>query len=406
MNDAISQLEIASVAYGGMGIARYENLVYFVPGTVPGENVSAKVTTRKKNYVIAEALEILSPSPDRVSPPCPYFDRCGGCVYMHINAPLQRALKKQQLIDILTRLGKLNAPQVENIRYAPNDLYYRNRITVHKRTALGGMIGFFSRDNQSIIPIEKCIIAQHGLNRMFTQIRNLTDIPSPFAEIVIACDAQRSVALFTSQHTKKHTSFYYFDGGFHTHECPPFSYTLNGITLEYNTNTFFQTNNAVLGILCKELCDTEFNGSEVLIDAYCGVGIFSLLLHKKFDTVIGIEENGHACEFAMRNASKNNIKNVPILNTHVEKELKNILRQHSSRSCTVLLDPPRTGLSGQIVTALLHALPQRLIYISCEPTTLARDLAALSSTYSIERVIPFDMFPHTHHIETLVVLRK
>jgi tRNA/tmRNA/rRNA uracil-C5-methylase (TrmA/RlmC/RlmD family) len=404
------KLTIESVAYGGMGIARHNDLVHFVPATLSGETVLAAVTERKKTYVIAEARQILNPSPARIAPPCPYFQQCGGCSYLHMNYEEQLRIKHDQVHNTLTRLGKIEDPPITVVVPSPQCFNYRNRITLHKRAAFGNTFGFFANDNKTVVPIERCLIAHNALNAEFLRIRkdisqNKISI-APFDELILTTDGHEREACFTTQRSSKQTPVFYKEGALAKKTDSPFRFAYKTLRIEYGSQAFFQTNTGILEILCCELMNSVDENAVTLIDAFCGVGIFSLLLRERFKKVLGIEENQHATAWAQHNAEINDAHNVSFLNGRVEQRLSHVMRSIVPDTCTLLLDPPRSGVLPRIISEIVKALPRTIIYISCEPTTLARDLAALSSHYVLERVIPFDMFPQTKHIETLSVLTR
>ncbi|MFC1809528.1 23S rRNA (uracil(1939)-C(5))-methyltransferase RlmD [Candidatus Omnitrophota bacterium] len=425
-NKNMVELTIQSVAYGGMGIARCDKLVYFVETTLPNERVLAEIIERKKSYVIAKPIKIITPSPDRIMPPCEYFLLCGGCSYLHTQYESQLKLKKQQIYDIIERIAKIKDPPVEKTIASPQTFNYRNRITLHRRTATGPTIGFFSVDNKTLIPIEHCLIAHESINNEMLLVRKMDAAKklnlSKISEISLTCDKNVTTTLFTQKRTYHNNDCCYtrlnetqeivssniptLPATSGTKTKPFLSFRFKKLNILYSPYTFFQTNTEMLHILCEKLCEDIGEEVKTLIDAYCGVGIFSLILSDKCVKVIGIEENAASERMARRNLSKNKISNVTFLNKRVEPSLGPILKENSFSRCTLLLDPPRSGLSYRVIKSILFTPPQRIIYISCEPTTLARDLLKLSPLYTIKNIIPFDMFPHTKHVEVMTVLMR
>ncbi len=404
------KLTIESIAYGGMGIARHAGIVHFVPATCSGETVLAVVTQRKATYAIAQVREIITPSATRIVPACPFFSRCGGCAYLHMAYAEQLKIKEKQLHTILMRLGKVKDPPVAQVIASPNAFYYRNRITLHKRKACGHALGFFADDNETIIPIDHCLIAQQLLNAALANILKNTPPLAPtvkrFDDVLLTTDGARTEVCFTTQRSLKKASFSHMPDGCRREMEARFSFTYGTVRCEYGSSVFFQTNTEILRILCAELSELVRTEGGTLIDAYCGVGIFSLLLREKFRKVIGIEENPRAAEWALHNATINDAQNVFFITGRVEQKLAGILKSVEANDCTLLLDPPRSGVAPHGIAAILNALPRMIIYISCEPTTFARDLVALSPHYQLKSVIPFDMFPQTKHIESVAVLSR
>jgi 23S rRNA (uracil1939-C5)-methyltransferase len=350
MADTI-QLEITDIAFGGSGVARLDGKVYFVPFTAPGDVVRAKVVRDKKKFAEARLMEVVTPSPQRVQPPCPYFGRCGGCAYQHLAYDEQLALKHRQVEQTLRRVGRLAEVPMQPIVPSPRQYEFRNRIRVHVQ---GGQAGFFAHASHELVPIERCAIAQPEVNEALRDLR-------------------RRAAL---------------DG----------DYSL----VARNRSAFFeQTNDEVAAELLNHAERSITKGQSLLLDAYCGAGFFAHHLAAHFATVIGIEENEHAVGYARRQAQPHE----RYLAGDVAALLGEILAGHDMGRATVILDPPATGLSPRVVQLLQGTPPAEILYVSCNPATMARDLAELARTHRLESVTPFDMFPQTAEIEVLAVLR-
>jgi 23S rRNA (uracil1939-C5)-methyltransferase len=346
------ELHIDDVAFGGSGVARQAGKVVFVPFTIDGERVSARIVREKKQFAEAEVVEVLESSAHRAEPQCPYFGRCGGCAYQHISYQHQLELKARQVADVLRRIGKLDDLPIRPIVPSPESYGYRNRITVH---AQDGVIGFYRRDAHQLIDITHCPISRAEVNAALAQLR--------------------------SQRVR--------DGHF----------TLRA---QSAPRVFAQTNDAVANVL-RELVTSFFpERGKLLIDAFCGTGFFTKPLAEKFDRVIGIEWDRFAVEAARRDAASDET----YINGNVDFELPAVLQNESSSSCAVLVDPPASGLSQIIRSALLQFRPATLVYVSCNPATLARDLGQLESQFRIISVTPLDMFPQTAEIEVAVHLQR
>lgn len=351
MSDTL-QLEITDLAFGGAGVARHEGKVYFVPFTAPGDLIRARVTRDKKKFAEAVVEEILRPAPDRVTPPCPYFGSCGGCAYQHLPYAGQLALKHRQVEQALRRVGRLEHVPMLPIIPSPLEYAFRNRIRVHVQ---GGQAGFFAHGSHALVPIEHCALAQPAVNEALHKLR-------------------RSVV-------------------------PDGDYTL---TAGERGEFFEQTNDAVAAALLDLVARSVTSGRALLVDAYCGAGFFARHLAPQFQTVIGIEENEYAVAHARRHAGKNE----RYLAGDVAALLGEILQSHRAADITVLVDPPALGLAPRVVDLLQASAPAEILYVSCNPATLARDLSALTKTHRLESVTPLDMFPQTAEIEALAVLRR
>src|SRR5436305_1074075 len=345
----VADLKIENIAFGGKGVAREQGKAVFVPYTIEGELVSAEIVREKKQFAEAELVEVKQSSPDRVEPRCPYFGRCGGCAYQHINYEHQLAIKWRQVRDALQRIGKLKDVPMRPIIPSLKQYAYRNRITVH---AQEGVIGFFRRDSHQLIDIEHCPISSDEVNRALAELR--------------------------AQNPR--------DG----------HYTLRATS---EPRVFSQTNDAVANALRDLVVNLVPPNQELLIDAYCGAGFFTKALLDKFERVIGIDWD----RFAIAAAKENAKEKETYIAGDVETELLRPLE--SRRSTTLIVDPPATGLSAGVRKALIDLAPQTLIYISCNPPTLARDLRDLQDKFIIESVTPLDMFPQTAEIEVVADLR-
>jgi 23S rRNA (uracil1939-C5)-methyltransferase len=349
----VVDLKIEDVAFGGKGVAREQGKAVFVPYTIEGELVSAEIVREKKQFAQAELVEVKQSSPDRVEPQCPYFGRCGGCAYQHISYEHQLAIKWRQVRDALQRIGKLKDIPMRPIIPSPEQYGYRNRITVH---AQDGVIGFFRRDSHRLIDIEHCPISTDEVNRALIELR-----AQPYVR----------------------------DG----------HYTLRASA---NARVFSQTNDAVARALRDLVVDLVPPNQELLIDAYCGAGFFAKTLLEKFERVIGIDWD----RFAIAAAKENAKEKETYIAGDVETELKKVEAVRSTGPTTLIVDPPATGLSGDARKAIVDLAPTTLIYVSCNPPTLARDLRELQNNFTIESVTPLDMFPQTAEIEVVVHFRK
>lgn len=356
----VVDLKIEDVAFGGKGVAREQGKAVFVPYTIEGELVSAEIIREKKQFAEADLVEVKQSSPNRVAPECPYFGRCGGCAYQHIDYQHQLAIKWRQLRDALQRIGKLKDVPMRPIVPSPRQYAYRNRITVH---AQDGVIGFFRRDSHRLIDIECCPISREEVNRALAELRE-----------------------------QKHVR----DG----------HYTLRSA---FESRVFSQVNDEVAQTLRNLIVDLVPPNQELLIDAYCGAGFFAKALLDKFLRVIGIDWDRFAIAAAKQNASEKET----YIAGDVETELQKVGAVHLNTSpgrlrsiapSTIIIDPPATGLTEGVRKAISDLAPETLIYVSCNPPTLARDLKELQHKFAINSVTPLDMFPQTAEIEVVVHL--
>ena len=346
------ELKVKDVAFGGKGVARDEGKAVFIPFTIDGEWVSAKIVREKKQFAEAELVDVRESSLHRVKPECPYFGRCGGCSYQHIDYEHQLTLKFRQVRDVLRHIGKLADVPMRPIIPSPFSYRYRNRITVH---AQEGVVGFFRRESHRLIDIEACPIARPEVNDALVDLRS------------------RRVE----------------DG----------HYTLRA---EPGPRVFSQANDAVADALRNLIARLIPSGQELLVDAYCGAGFFTKTLLEKFERIIGIDWDKFAIEAARENAT---VKET-YLAGDVEEQLQRVLKTSPPAKTTVIVDPPATGLAENARRVIVDLAPATLIYVSCNPATLARDLKEMQERLTIESVTPLDMFPQTAEIEVVTHLHR
>ncbi len=350
----IVDLKIRDIAFGGKGVGRDNSKAVFVPFTIEGELVTAKIVREKKQFAESELVDVRQRSPDRVEPPCPYFGRCGGCAYQHINYEHQLGIKWRQVRDILQRIGKLKEVPMRPIIPSPEPYGYRNRITVH---AQDGVVGFFRRDSNRLIDIARCPISRDEVNRALMKLR--------------------------AQHVR--------DG----------HYTLRASS---GPCVFSQTNDAVANALRDLIRQFMPANQELLIDAYCGRGFFAKALLDKCKRVIGIDWDKFAVEAARKNATTKETYIAGDVDLELGR-LRSIAPSFQREKTVLIVDPPVTGLTPAVRKSVVALVPATLIYVSCNPPTLARDLADLQKRFTVESVTPLDMFPQTAEIEVAVNLQ-
>jgi tRNA/tmRNA/rRNA uracil-C5-methylase (TrmA/RlmC/RlmD family) len=345
-------LKIEDIAFGGKGVARDNGKAVFVPYTIAGESISAKITREKKQFAEAEIVDLREKSPHRVEAPCPYFGTCGGCAYQHIAYEHQLEIKTRQVGDVLRRIGKLKDVPMRAIIPSPREYGHRNRVTVH---AENGVIGYFQRDSHRLIDIERCPIAMDEVNRELADLRS--------------------------------------------HDVPDGHYTLRA---RPGPRVFSQTNDDVANALRDLIVQSIPANQELLVDAFCGAGFFAKALLDKFERVIGIDWD----RFAIAAARENGTEKETYVAGDVAAELYAALEKCDLEKTSLIVDPPATGLTAPIRKTIADFAPANVLYVSCNPATLARDLAELSWRFKIESVTPLDMFPQTAEIEVFSQLRR
>ncbi len=383
------ELTIHDVAVNG-GVARHQGAVIFVPWTIAGERVRARLKVLKKNFAEAELVDVIEPSPHRVEPRCPYFGTqaraaglplpCGGCQYQHIAYAGQLAIKKRQIIATLERIGGVAAPPVADVVGSPEVFGYRNKISMQadpRRQA----IGFHATDHRTLLDIARCEIAAEPLNEALATYRAA---PPP---------ADRPYSFFLRLDSR----------GMVGAGNQVLEETVAGVTLRVSANSFFQANRFLTGALVELVRQrVTAAGHRHLLDAYCGVGLFMIALAPQLDAGAGIECDRQAVIWARKNAQALGHRHLRFLDGYVEAQLSRALELLPRENTTLLLDPPRAGLSDRAREAVCKAALPHVVYVSCDFGTFARDTKAfLASGYRLAGVQPVDMFPQTAHCEVV-----
>jgi len=391
-------ITIEKLVYGGKGLGRQNGRVVLAPFVLPGETARVRVEARKAGFVEAELEEVVTPAPGRVEPPCPFFYRCGGCHYQHASYELQLEQKREIVREALARLGKLEAPPDTGIVSGP-PWNYRNRAQLH---ISGGEIGYYAHGSRRLVPVDHCPISSPKINEALAALAGMLR-DARFPAFV------RSIELFTNEsevqlnvlETSRPVARRFFDWcaeripGF-THDA--IEYAAGGCLFRVRRRSFFQVNR----FLIEPLVETAVAGAEgqTAFDLYAGVGLFTLPLARRFQTVTAVESSSSAAGDLEFNAARAAVA-VEVRRQPVET----FLEQTTQTPDFVLADPPRTGLGKPVVSQLLRLRPPRLAVVSCDPATLARDLGALvGGGYRIDQLTVLDLFPQTFHIETVTQL--
>jgi tRNA/tmRNA/rRNA uracil-C5-methylase (TrmA/RlmC/RlmD family) len=364
-------LVVSDIGFGGEGVARHNDFVLFIPFVLAGEEVVAEVVEVKKNFARARLVTIHKASASRVTPPCRYFGECGGCQYQHMAYPLQLEVKRKQVADLMERIGGFSSALVGEIVPCPQAYHYRNRIMVRSywnKQKQGFDLGFLRADSRQVVDIEECQIAEPELNSQLQALRS-----KPPAR-------------------------------------PGLKFVLRKLPENWvvPADSFFQNNFILLPQLVTVVRERlEQSGARFLIDAYCGVGFFGLELAESLEAFIGVEVDHHAIKAARQNAAGRGCRNGQFIQGRAELLLPELLRRFDADATAVLMDPPRTGCPPESLEALRRNRPRQVLYVSCHPATLARDLNALCAdgVFELARVTPLDMFPQTQHVECVADVR-
>jgi tRNA/tmRNA/rRNA uracil-C5-methylase (TrmA/RlmC/RlmD family) len=364
-------LTIDDIAFGGEGVARAEDFVVFVPFVAPGEVVEAEVTEVKKRFARARLLRVVAASSDRVEPLCPHFGQCGGCQYQHLDYSLQLRLKHKQISDLFQRIGHFAPGLIAPVVPCPQPYGYRNRIMIRSqwdKFKQGLNIGFLRADSRLVVDLEECKIAEPALNEQIKYVRAHSP-PKGGIKVVLRIPPE----------------------GW---EVPP--------------DSFFQNNFFLLPRLVEAAGDClRRGGTRHLVDVFCGVGFFSLELGHLVESFVGVELDRLAIKAARRNAVARGRANGEFVAGAAEELLPALLSRFTAQATTVLLDPPRKGCRSETLQLLRRVRPAQIIYVSCHPAAMARDLNALCAedVFELAQVVPLDMFPHTQHVECVADIR-
>lgn len=366
------KLTITDIAFGGEGVGRVEDFVVFVPFVALGEVVEAELTEVKKSFGRARPLGILQSSPDRVEPACAHFAKCGGCQYQHLAYDAQLRMKHKQVADLFQRIGGIDPSVVTPVVPCPSPYGYRNRIMIRSQWNKPEQrlnIGFVRHDCGLVEDIFECKIAEPALNEQITYVRK-NPPPKGGLKVVLRIPPE----------------------GW---EVPP--------------DSFFQNNFHLLPRMVETVREClKDSGSRHLVDVYCGVGFFAIELAKDVESYAGVEYDRMAIRAANKNAQLHNATNGEFVAGAAEERLPELLAKFTPEATTVILDPPRKGCLPQTIELLRQAGPAQVIYVSCHPATMARDLNAFTAAgvFELKRVVPLDMFPQTQHVECVADLRK
>jgi 23S rRNA (uracil1939-C5)-methyltransferase len=416
-------VDVLDLAFGGEGVARADGYVIFVPGGVPGDRLEVSLVQIRPRYARAEIERIVTPSDRRTEPPCPYFGHCGGCRLQHVRYEAQLEFKERQVAECLSRLGGLGPAESVPLRPiigAPEVFGYRNKMEFTFAEADGqAIVGLHEAARYDrILDIEHCLLQSDAMNgmlregratgeRMANLVTSSPDVPAARAladRLRARCPGVGSVVLNVNPRKAAVAV------GVEEHPIAgneQIQERLGGLTFAISANSFFQTNTRqaerLFGIVLEY---AELSGRETVFDLYSGTGAISLLLARQARAVYGIELVPAAIDDATRNAAANGIANCTFLAGEVRDVLPELLRT-GVRAEVVVADPPRAGFHPKALRAVQALAPERVVYVSCNPATLARDLGVLvGGGYRITAVQPIDMFPHTPHIEVVARLTR
>ena len=418
------KLEIERLSYGPYGIGRNDGRVVMVPHTAPGDTIAAHVVEEKERFSIGEIARILQPSPARRTPPCPYAGQCGGCSWQHLNYETQLQAKQQSVEDALRRIGKLSGYDLRPIIPAAVEFNYRRRIRF--QVGPGKELGFYAASSHDLVKVDACLIAAERLNRVIETVRRwVRGTNSDIEDLELVSGDEPDQTVVVAQAT----------GDFIPRDEPACANLVGAggidgvivaggdwrkvwgepritvelrddLNLTIDADVFTQVNPAGnRRILDELLLAGDFQKSDRVLELFSGAGNFTLPIAKQAKNVVAVDGHRPSINHGKLNAQKNAIDNIQWICAPVPRAVTELKRRRE-RFTKIILDPPRAGAKG--IEGDLQSLgAARIIYVSCNPTTLARDLAALGKLgYKLDTVQPIDLFPQTFHVETVALLER
>lgn len=454
----ILELSIEKMAYGGQGIARLDGFVIFVKGAIPGDRLKAQVFKKKKGYADARLLDLIEPSPDRIQPPCPYVGYCGGCQWQTLSYERQLDYKKEQIAESMSHIGAMKDIVVRDVIPSENRFAYRNKMEFSfsdrrwflpneldkKETegdfALGLHVpGTFSK----VIDIDECLLQQDTGNQILREVKEYVkscgvpvygikshvgywrflairystafdewmvnivtsedrpDVVKPLADAllrkigniksVVNNITQSKAAVAAGESERIVAGEKYIED------------KIGAFKFQISSNSFFQTNSlGAQGLYQTVLNYAEFNGNEKVLDLYSGTGTIPIFLADKVSAVTGIEISESAVQDARENCINNGIHNCDFICGDMREKLSSV----SQKPDALIIDPPRAGMHKDVLAKVLELSPEKIVYVSCNPATMARDIGQMIRDYEVVEIQPVDMFPHTYHIEAVAKLRR
>ncbi|MEK7399920.1 MAG: 23S rRNA (uracil(1939)-C(5))-methyltransferase RlmD [Candidatus Poribacteria bacterium] len=417
------RLKIESLNYSPNAVGRYNGFVVFVPLGVPDDELLVKITQVKKNFAIANLIQIISPSKHRCSPPCPhYLQGCGGCQWQHIEYEHQGHWKKDIIIQALQRIGKFK--HIPDIQVCINEpFHYRNKLRLFSANRKGKLLfGMKKHNSHKVVPIKECLISNNEINSLSNVFKgeilpsdshiSELGIKTSMGQIMLLCTYSKD-NLFVGKEAERlsHISgirsiFTSTEGGKFRlrYGVDTIEENIGGINYKIGADSFFQVNLQGLANLVEIVKDCIGSENQLILDAHCGIGTFALQIAKSAKMVYGMDISSPAIDLAKINAKENHIDNV---NFRIGS-MSGLLHELKNKKIDIaILDPPREGCEKPDLTSLIQSDIKKIVYVSCNPTTLARDLNELNKEgYNLERLYMVDMFPMTYHLETVAFCVK
>ena len=401
------KVEVTKLDHQGRGIAKINDKIIFIPNALPRETIDVDIVLEKKKYYEGTIKETINASDKRIKSICPYFEECGGCQFLNMNYQDSLDYKQNKVEEIMNKYLGIKI-KINNIVACDNNLYYRNKTTFQVKND----IGFFKEKTNTLIPVDKCYISDIKINDIYKAIKDNINLTNVKQVIIRATkNTLESMVIFKTSNyidnkkiidilKKKVDSIYindeliYGKGKIIENLCNKNFYI--------SPSSFFQVNTLQAEKLYnKAIAYADIKKEDTVLDLYCGTGTIGIVASDKAKKVIGIELNKEAIKDANENKKLNNINNIEFYAGDVGK----ILNKNNYKPDIIIVDPPRAGLDSLALAQILNIRPKKLVYVSCDLMTLARDLKLLSNDYDILELTPVDMFPYTAHVESICALK-
>ena len=392
---------IENINHQGMGITKVDNIITFVPKTIPNDNIELEITKKHKNYNEAKLINIITPSKDRINYNCPYYDKCGGCHIANLSYDKGLKYKKDKVINIFKKYNNLDInPEIVP---SPNKLNYRNKITLQVKD---NIMGLYEEKTNNIINIDNCLLVSDKINNIIKLLKSIKYLTNIEKIEIRQLDSNITINIIGKEISKELKELCKIDNItlYHNyqHICGKenSTITLNNYKFIVSPKSFFQVNNKQTINLYNEILNyANPTKQDKIIDLYCGTGTIGIYLSNYCKEVLGIEINKSSIENANKNKEINNIKNIEFKLGDVSKVL-----DLNYKADIVIVDPPRNGLDKHTINTILKIKPQKIVYVSCNPITLSRDIRLFVDNYNLEKIKLYDMFPQTYHVESITLL--
>lgn len=398
------EVKIERLDHQGRGIAKVDGITTFVINALVDEIVDIEIIQKKKKFNTAVVKKYIKTSPDRIDAICPYFKMCGGCDLMHMNYKNQLNFKQNKIINIIERYTSIDSKKVKNILYS-NEYYYRNKVTFQVKEK----IGFYDKKSYDIVPIEHCYIASKKINELLS-ILNICDLKGITQIMIRTNEDTEMVVIYTKciskeimEKLKDKCSLIMYDGQYK--QISGNNYIIDNIgdyKFVISPASFYQVNKNTVKLLYDKVLEyLKPDLNDVVLDLYSGTGTIGIYVSNSVKKVISVEINKFAVEDARKNKELNNVNNIEF----ICDDVANVIDSFKEKIDSIIVDPPRSGLDDKTVSYLKQISSNKIVYVSCDPITLARDLEKLSELYEINEITPVDMFPNTSHVECVCILK-